>query len=143
MATALLGLVSNLNMQDVAPANSELQEMRLKTDALVTSFNERYRDTILTPSRSSTPHTPKCKSSSHSNAARAESATIVRFPISSPSDHIVCGATHPLSHAPLKTASPSSMRMQQAPVATSAPSTSSSDFMYVILIVPIWIHMFF
>jgi hypothetical protein len=143
MSTALLGLVSTLNMQDVTPANSELQEMRLKTDALVTSFNERYRDTILTPSRSSAPHTPKCKSSSHSKAARVESATIVRFPISSPSGHIVYGTTHPLSHAPIKIASPTSMRMQQAPVAPSASSTSSSDFMYVILIMHIWIHMFF
>jgi len=133
MAVAPRGLASTLKMQEDVPANADLQHMRLKADALVAAFNERYRDAILTPSRPSAPHTPKHQSS----VSRSEPATVVRFPISSPSDHAVGGiiTPHPLSRAPPQNTSPSSMRVQQAPVAKSAPSTSSSDLVYVVLVV--------
>jgi hypothetical protein len=135
MAMAPRGLASTLKMQEDVPANADLQHLRLKADALVAAFNERYRDAILTPSRPSAPHTPKHQSS----VSRSEPATVVRFPISSPSGHAVGGVTtpHPLSRAPPQNISPSSMRVQQAPVAASAPSTSSSDLVYVVLVVRI------
>ncbi len=132
LAAVAFGIMSTLKLQEAVPAKADLQDMRLKTDALVSAFNERYRDTILTPSRSSAPHTPNYQTS---NQSRLESATVVRFPVSSPSDLVVGAMSttpHPLSHAPPKNVSPSSMRVQHAPVVPSAPSASSSDFVYVV-----------
>jgi hypothetical protein len=120
---------STFKLQDGVPAQADLEDMRLQTDALVSSFNERYRDAILTPSHSSSPHTPSYKSSIQSNTARSEPATVVRFPISSPSNLAIGrSSNHPLSHAHHNNASPSSMRQTSA--APPAPSASSSDQIY-------------
>ncbi len=101
--------------------------MRLKTDALVSEFNERYRTAMLTPPRSSAPHTPSM-TSSKSNTTRS---TVVRFPISSPFNDITGGATaHPLSHAPPKNVSPTPTRVQHAPAPPAALSAASTDFVY-------------
>ena len=120
---------STPKLQEGASANVDLEDMRLKTDALVSLFNERYREAILSPPRSSAPLTPSnCRSSSKSNTARSESASVVRFPISSPSNEINGSTTtHPLSHAPPKNISPTPVRVQNAP---PPPSAASSDFVY-------------
>ncbi len=120
---------STPKLQEGASANVDLEDMRLKTDALVSVFNERYREAILSPPRSSAPLTPSnCRPSSKSNTVRSESASVVRFPISSPSIEINGSTTtHPLSHAPPKNISPTPVRVQNAP---PPPSAASSDFVY-------------
>jgi hypothetical protein len=129
MATAARGPASARKMQEGVPAKSDLEDMRLRTDALVSEFSDRYRDAILTPAKSTAHIDASHKSSSQS---RLESATVVRIPVSSPSNNIV-GATspHPLSHAPSKNISPPSLRAQQVLTAATASSASSSDFVYV------------
>jgi hypothetical protein len=107
-------------------SDSDFEAMRLKTDALVSSFNEHYRDAVLTPSRSRALPSPN-------STASTQAASIVRFPASSPPNHpVVVTASHPLSHAPAKNTSPPSQQ-QQAPAAASA---TSSDFVYVIRLPP-------
>jgi hypothetical protein len=124
---AARGPASARKMQEGVPAKSDLEDMRLQTDALVSEFSEHYRDAVLTPAKTSAHLTP-----SHKSSSRLESATVVRIPVSSPSNNLI-GVTspHPLSHAPPKNISPPPLRAQQVLTAATAPSASSSDFVYV------------
>jgi hypothetical protein len=122
------GSASTFKTQEGVPAKADLEEMRVQTDALVSSFNERYRDTILTPVRLSAPRTPNNKSLSQS--AETETAAAVHGHALSPyNDAIVRASILPLSSANPKNISPFPMR-QQASAAPPATPASSSDQIY-------------
>jgi hypothetical protein len=124
------GSASTFKMQEGVPAKADLEDMRLQTDALVSSFNQRCRDATLTPSRLSALHSPNHKSSTQSNTSRSEPSAAVRFPVSSPSNNVVGGATtHALSAAHPKHVTPFSTR-QQASAAPSTTSACSSEQIY-------------
>jgi hypothetical protein len=127
MAAARGPASAQKKMQDGVPAKSDLEDMRLQTDALVSEFSEHYRDAVLTPAKTSAHFTP-----SHKSSSRLESATVVRIPVSNPSNNLI-GVTspHPLSHAPPQNISPPSLRAPQVLMTATAPSASSSDFVYV------------